>query len=184
MISRYFLAYLTSFSLLFSCSNSENNIRKVVEISEDLMTETAIDVTLNFSEFGQSKLLLNSPKLVRFEDENNQLIMECPIGLELVFYDSLKNIESVLVADYGKLFSQNQLLDVQRNVVFYNKQNDTLFAEELLIDFAKDSIYSKNAVTFSNEEGKITGNKLKANSNFTFFELSDISESHVNYNID
>ena len=89
-----------------------------------------------------------------------------------------------MVADYGKLFSQNQLLDVQRNVVFYNKQNDTLFAEELLIDFAKDSIYSKNAVTFSNEEGKITGNKLKANSNFTFFELSDISESHVNYNID
>ena len=50
------------------------------------MTETAIDVTLNFSEFGQSKLLLNSPKLVRFEDENNQLIMECPIGLEFVFY--------------------------------------------------------------------------------------------------
>ena len=184
MISRYFLAYLTSFSLLFSCSNSENNIRKVVEGSEDLMTETAIDVTLNFSEFGQSKLLLKSPKLVRFEDENNQLIMECPIGLELVFYDSLKNIESVLVADYGKLFSQNQLLDVQRNVVFYNKQNDTLFAEELLIDFAKDSIYSKNEVTFSNIEGRITGNTLKANSNFTFFELSDISESHVNYKME
>jgi len=77
-------------------------MRKVVEGSEDLMTETAIDVTLNFSEFGQSKLLLNSPKLVRFEDENNQLIMECPIGLELIFYDSLKNVESVLVADYGK----------------------------------------------------------------------------------
>ena len=80
-----------------------------------------MDVTLNFSEFGQSKLLLNSPKLVRFEDENNQLIMECPIGLE-PFLIRLKNVESVLTADYGKLFTQNQLLDVQENVVFYNKK--------------------------------------------------------------
>ena len=110
--------------------------------------------------------------------------MECPAGLELTFFDSLKNVESVLTADYGKLFTQNQLLDVQENVVFHNQKQDTLFAKELLIDFAKDSIYSKNEVTFSNIEGRITGNTLKANSNFTFFELSDISESHVNYKME
>ena len=150
----------------------------------DVFTETATGVTLNFSEFGQSKLMLKAPKLVRFEDEGNQLIMECPAGLELTFFDSLKNVESVLTADYGKLFTQNQLLDVQENVVFHNQKQDTLFAKELLIDFAKDSIYSKNEVTFSNIEGRITGNTLKANSNFTFFELSDISESHVNYKIE
>lgn len=150
----------------------------------DVFTETAMGVILNFSEFGQSKLMLKAPKLVRFEDEGNQLIMECPAGLELTFFDSLKNVESVLTADYGKLFTQNQLLDVQENVVFHNQKQDTLFAKELLIDFAKDSIYSKNEVTFSNIEGRITGNTLKANSNFTFFELSDISESHVNYKIE
>ena len=150
----------------------------------DVFTETAMGVTLNFSELGQSKLMLKAPKLVRFEDEENQLIMKCPAGLELTFFDSLKNVESVLTADYGKLFTQNQLLDVQENVVFHNQKQDTLFAKELLIDFAKDSIYSKNEVTFSNIEGRITGNTLKANSNFTFFELSDISESHVNYKME
>ena len=150
----------------------------------DVFTETAMGVSLNFSEFGQSKLMLKAPKLVRFEDEENQLIMKCPAGLELTFFDSLKNVESVLTADYGKLFTQNQLLDVQENVVFYNQKQDTLFAKELIIDFAKDSIYSKNEVTFSNIEGRITGNTLKANSNFTFFELSDISESHVNYKME
>ena len=150
----------------------------------DVFTETAMGVSLNFSEFGQSKLMLKAPKLVRFEDEENRLIMKCPAGLELTFFDSLKNVESVLTADYGKLFTQNQLLDVQENVVFHNQKQDTLFAKELLIDFAKDSIYSKNEVTFSNIEGSITGNTLKANSNFTFFELSDISESHVNYKME
>ena len=53
-----------------------------------------------------------------------------------------------------------------------------------LTEILEDSIYSKNEVTFSNIEGRITGNTLKANSNFTFFELSDISESHVNYKIE
>ena len=71
------------------------------------------------------------------------MIMECPIGMELIFYDSLKNIESVLIADYGKLFSKKQLLNVRENVQFYNYKNDTLFAEELIIDFAKDSIFSE-----------------------------------------
>ena len=58
-----------------------------------------------------------------------------------------------------------------------------MFAEELIIDFAKDSVFSEKLVTFSNKEGRITGKKLKANSNFTFFELSDVSESHVNYDM-
>ena len=53
----------------------------------------------------------------------------------------------------------------------------------LTIDFEKDSIYSKDQVTFSNKEGRISGKKLKANSNFTFFKLSDISDSHVNYEV-
>ena len=38
-------------------------------------------------------------------------------------------------------------------------------------------------VTFSNVEGRITGKKLKANSNFTYFQMTDISESHVNYDL-
>ena len=180
--SRIFLFF---FSLsIASCSLSENQLVISYEDVHDVFTETAMGVTLNFSELGQSKLMLKAPKLVRFEDEENQLIMKCPAGLELTFFDSLKNVESVLTADYGKLFTQNQLLDVQENVVFHNQKQDTLFAKELLIDFAKDSIYSKNEVTFSNIEGRITGNTLKANSNFTFFELSDISESHVNYKME
>ena len=61
---------------------------------------------------------------------------------------------------------------------------DTLFAQELDIDFAKDSIYSEKLVIFSNVEGRISGTKLKANSNFTFFQLSDVSEGHVNYDME
>ena len=69
-------------------------------------------------------------------------------------------------------------------MVFNNYKLDTLFAEELEIDFIKDSVYSEKLVTFSNSEGSITGNKLIANSNFTFFKLSNVSQSHINYNLE
>jgi LPS export ABC transporter protein LptC len=171
--------------LLFfaSCSSNQPKIPLTEYDSPEGLLETATGVSLNFSDLGKSKLLLNTPKLIKSDNKDNQMIMECPIGMELIFYDSLKNIESVLIADYGKLFSKKQLLKVRENVQFYNYKNDTLFAEELIIDFAKDSIFSEKLVTFSNKEGRITGEKLKANSNFTYFEMSDISQSHVNYDL-
>ena len=170
--------------LLVSCVENPE-ISDLNFYQEELQsTETATGVTLNFSNLGRSKLFLKAPKLIKTIDLNDQLIMECPDGLELIFYDSLKNIESVLIADYGKLFSELQFFIVKENVVFNNYKLDTLYAEELEIDFIKDSVYSKKLVTFSNSEGRITGNKLIANSNFTFFKLSNVSQSHINYNLE
>jgi len=179
---KFFLVVLTFFFfclLLGSCSDKQSDQSSQKDNTTAGFVETATGVTLNFSDLGLSKLKLKAPVLIK--SESDQLIMECPEGLELTFYDSLENIESVLIADYGKLFSKKELLKVRDNVEFYNYKKDTLFAEELIIDFAKDSIFSEKLVTFSNEEGRISGKKLKANSNFTFFQLSDISESHVNY---
>ena len=169
--------------ILISCVEN-NKINDLKYSSNEYQSlETSSGVTLNFSDLGKSRLLLKAPKLIKLIGENEHLIMECPEGLELIFYDSLMEVESVLIADYGKLFSNEQQLFVRENVVFNNYNLDTLFAQELEIDFAKDSVYSEKLVTFSNREGKITGTKLKANSNSTFFQLSDVSESHVNYDL-
>lgn len=177
-----FLIAILCCNILSSCfDNSENLPIKFNNNSESI--ETATGVTLNFSDLGKSKLLLKAPKLIKLLSDDEQLIMECPEGLELIFYDTLKNVESTLIADYGKLFSKDELLKVKKNVRFNNFNQDTLFAQELDIDFAKDSIYSEKLVIFSNTEGRISGNKLKANSNFTFFQLSNVSEGHVNYDM-
>tara|TARA_Y100000991_G_C21941264_1_gene335392 strand:- start:152 stop:706 length:555 start_codon:yes stop_codon:yes gene_type:complete len=169
--------------ILISCVEN-NKINDLKYSSNEFQSlETSTGVTLNFSDLGKSKLLLKAPKLIKLIGDEERLIMECPEGLELIFYDSLMRVESVLVADYGKLFSNEQQLFVKENVIFNNYNLDTLFAEELEIDFAKDSVYSEKLVTFSNSEGRIKGTKLKSNSNFTFFQLSDVYESHVNYNL-
>lgn len=176
------ISILCGFTLIVCCARP---IKEYKELSDDVNAESSErseEVVLYFSDFGKSKLKLEAQTLISSEN-NNQIILECPDGLNLTFYDSLGNIESVLLADYGKLFAKEELLLVEKNVQFRNYQEDTLFANELTLDFGKDSIYSNDQVTFSNKEGKISGRKLKANSNFTFFKMSDISDSHVNYEV-
>mgnify|MGYP001968919967 CR=1 FL=1 len=170
------------FVISISCSRSVEEYKAVSENISEKSTETSEGVQLYFSDFGKSKLKLEAQTLISSE-KDNQITLECPNGLNLTFYDSLGNFESVLLADYGMLFTTKELLVVEKNVLFRNYLEDTLFAHELTIDFEKDSIYSKDQVTFSNKEGRISGKKLKANSNFTFFKLSDISDSHVNYEV-
>ena len=125
-------------SLFSSCvENSENLSLKFNNHSESI--ETATGVTLNFSDLGKSKLLLKAPKLIKLLSEDDQLIMECPEGLELIFYDTLKNIESILIADYGKLFSKEELLKVRENVRLNNYNLDTLYLMLLHLGLQSDS---------------------------------------------
>ena len=140
MISLEKLKYSTALifiSFLFTCC--ARPVKEYKEVSDNPAVESSErseEVTLYFSDFGKSKLKLEAQTLISSEN-NNQIILECPDGLNLIFYDSLSNIESVLLADYGKLFAKDELLLVKKNVQFRNYQEDTLFANELTIDFCK-----------------------------------------------
>ena len=147
--SKIFLLYFFGFFLFTSCLENPE-LTSLDLISNTKSLEKASGVTINFSDFGKSKLLLKAPQLIKFLSADKQLIMECPSGLELIFYDSLNNVESTLIADYGKLYTEKEFLNVKNNVRFDNYNLDTLFAQELDIDFAKDSIYSEKMVIFSN----------------------------------
>jgi len=133
-----------------------------------------------YTDMGNSKMKLISPEVHRFEDNSN-MILECPAGMELTFLDSLENVESVLIANYGKLYTKDQFMMVKEDVVFFNENNDTLFTDLLNIYFQKDSIYTNRPVRVSSKNGIISGNELVANSNFTFYRLLNIKDSHINY---
>ena len=103
-----------------------------------------LELRLISLDLGKSKLLLKAPKLIKLLSEDDQLIMECPEGLELIFYDTLKNIESILIADYGKLFSKEELLKVRENVRFNNFNLDTLLHKNLILTLLKTVYILKN----------------------------------------
>lgn len=164
--------------LFLSCGNNLEEI-KAVTIEQDGPDEISENVTLLFSDFGKSKLKMVSPLVHRFYLENDQMKLECPIGMEVIFYDTLQQIESVLTANYGLLLSDEQYLRVKDSVVFKNNQHDTLFTELLDIFFQQDSIFTDKYVKVSGENGVIAGKGLVSNTSFTNYTLNSITDSYI-----
>ena len=179
---RYFGLIICVFSFMLfsvSCSSSVQEIKEMSALNSTPI-EITKGVTMYYSDMGNSKLRLVSPEVHRYET-SKEMILECPIGMEITFFDSLEKVQSVLTANYGKMLTKEQYMLVKDNVVFYNSSKDTLFTDLLHIYFAKDSIYTNQWVKVSSENGVITGNELIANSNFTYYRLLNIKDSHIKY---
>ena len=162
--------------LMWSCNNNDVNTLP----SKDQPVEITYQDSILYSDMGNSKIKLISKEVHR-HDSKNETILECPKGMMLTFYDSLQQQQSVLKSDYGKFYTEDQYLLVKENVVFSNYKKDTLFTDLLHIYFKTDSLYTDQGVQVSSENGVVFADELIANSNFTFYQLLNIKDSHIKY---
>ena len=109
--------FVVTLLLFYNC----NSVTEIKELSSDGTSSVEITkgVTMYYSDMGNSRMRLVSPEVHRFEDNSN-MILECPIGMELTFFDTLENIESVLMANYGKLYTKDHYqLHVSELLLFF-----------------------------------------------------------------
>ncbi len=166
---------------LTSCGNNLDEV-KAISIDKDGPDEVTTQVTMYFTDMGKSKLKLISPLVHRYVQAEDEMKLECPEGMELTFYDSLQQVESVLEAEYGVLESNIQYMHVKDSVIFTNNKGERLDTEELHIYFDKDSLYTDKFVKVATEFGVISGTGLVANSSFTKYELLNITDSYYYLN--
>jgi len=183
-ISKSILVVVTG--MLFSCSNSLEEVNKMVENNTNL-GEVSENVTLYFSDNGNTKIKLEAPilkKLSIYEDEQEENIntnLICPKGMLVTFYDSTGIEESQLFSKYGKLLSEDQYLLVRDSVVFTNPKKEKLETELLHIFFNKDSISTNEVVKITTKDGIIMGEGLTSNTSFSKYQLHKITDSHYNF---
>ncbi len=141
--------------LLTSC---ENNIEEIKAFSsnENLPILEARNFETIFTDSGQIRYSLKTPKLLRFEDEGRDYI-EFPEGMELVKFDANKNILSSITADYAKQFVADDKWEAKNNVVATNAQGDTLKTEHLIWEEKKELIYTEEFVKIIRSDQIITG---------------------------
>lgn len=162
-------------SLFISCGNTKEQISQVTYEAGGPQ-ETSRDVTMLFSDKGLSKMKLESPLLYRYDlEEDNEMKMECPIGMVVTFYDTLGNVESVLTSKYGVLYSKKEYIKVKDSVVFVNIKEEQLNTNLLHIDFKKDSVYTHEKVVVTSPKGTISGVGFNSNTNFTKYKVHNIS---------
>ncbi|MEE1961177.1 LPS export ABC transporter periplasmic protein LptC [Allomuricauda taeanensis] len=136
------------------------------------LTYTETVEAMNSQDSAKSRVIavLSSPIS---EDFDNQAFKfrTFPEGLKVDFFDD-KNQKSVIVADYGIVYSQTNLIDLQGNVVIESHDGKKLETDQLFFDRKNNWIFTEGAFTYTNpDDGTVMDGKgMDFNKDFTFFK--------------
>ena len=141
--------------LFYACENDLEKI-KAFSSTDNLPVIEAINFQTIFTDSGQIRYILKTPKLLRFENEG-KAFLEFPEGMEITQYNATGKTVSSLTADYAKQFIKEQKWEAKNNVVATNEQGDTLLTEHLIWEEKNEKIYTDEFVKFIRANQIITG---------------------------
>ncbi|MGX1931201.1 LPS export ABC transporter periplasmic protein LptC [Flagellimonas sp. 2504JD4-2] len=132
-------------------------------------TETPKELSSEDADSSKVIAILTSPLT---EDYDNQSFKyrTFPDGLEVDFFDE-KNQKSVITADYGIVYSQTNLIDLQGNVIIETHDGKKLETPQLFFDRTNNWIFTEEVFTYTNpEDGTVMdGEGMDFNRDFSFF---------------
>ncbi|WP_422857730.1 LPS export ABC transporter periplasmic protein LptC [Flagellimonas sp. S174] len=107
------------------------------------------------------------------EDYDNQFFKykTFPEGLQVEFFDE-NGQKSVVVADYGIVYTQTNLIDLQGNVVIKTHDGKKLEAPQMYFDRKNNWVFTEEKFTYTNPaDGTIMdGEGMDFNRDFSFFK--------------
>ncbi|TXN38179.1 LPS export ABC transporter periplasmic protein LptC [Flagellimonas hymeniacidonis] len=132
-------------------------------------TETKQEMSTEDSANSKIIAILTSPITEDFDNQNFKF-RTFPEGLKVDFFDE-KNQKSVITADYGIVYSQTNLIDLQGNVVIESHDGKKLETPQLFFDRTNNWIFTEEEFTYTNpEDGTVMdGEGMDFNRDFSFF---------------
>ncbi|WP_394974801.1 LPS export ABC transporter periplasmic protein LptC [uncultured Croceitalea sp.] len=132
-------------------------------------SETIKELSTQDSSISRVVAILKSP----LNENYNNLAFKhqiFPDGLQVDFYDDDNN-KSVITADYGIVYSDTNLIDLQGNVVIESHDGKKLETPQLYWNRSDNWIFTENTFVYTNpEDGTImNGEGMDFNRDFTFF---------------
>ncbi|MEM9001105.1 MAG: LPS export ABC transporter periplasmic protein LptC [Bacteroidota bacterium] len=132
-------------------------------------TETRKELSTKDSSASRIIAILESPLNENYDNLGfkHQIF---PNGLQVDFFDEA-NRKSIIKADYGIIYSQTNIIDLQGNVVIESHDGKKLETTQLYWDRANKWIFTENEFTYTNpEDGTVMdGEGMDFNRDFTFF---------------
>ena len=157
-------------AILFSCGNSMKKIEEM-NIQDTLPIEQAKDVTVFYSDSGIVRAKLKTPSLKRYDNKQVRGVTKLPLGLNVIFYDSVGAEESKLSAKYGEKFDQTGIIEVKYYVVVVNADSEKLFTDHLVWDERNNRIYSDVFVKIITKDKIIWGDGFESDDKFENYKI-------------
>jgi LPS export ABC transporter protein LptC len=103
---------------------------------------------------------------------------EFPEGLKIIFFNN-KNEENTLVADYGILYNQTKIVDLQGNVVLLSHDGSRVETDQMYWDSEKEWLFTEQPFTFENVNYDMAAIRLDTNKEFSKFKTGKLTGTMV-----
>jgi LPS export ABC transporter protein LptC len=154
------------------CKNNDLDQVKLVTSRTNVNIEKGKDVTIQYSDHGNTKIKALAKTLTRFNVEKPYL--EFPDGIKLTFYSNDKQVGTTMTADYASAVESSNIMTAQKNVEVINAKGEKLNTEEIIWDEQKKIIYSNAFVKITTKDEIIMGNGMEANEDFSDYVIKKV----------
>jgi LPS export ABC transporter protein LptC len=159
--------------LFYACESNDLSEIKAFTAPENLPIQEATNFQTTYTDSGQIRFTLETPKLLRFEVDG-VTYTEFPQGMKLVKYDAQKNIVSSIRADYAKQFLKDKRWEAKNNVVVTNAEGDSLLTEHLIWEENDEKIHTEEFVKIIREDQVITGVGLTSDQDMANWKIKNV----------
>lgn len=154
-------------TMLFSCEGNLEDVRKM-EMPEDAPHAIGAGINLVYTDSGKVVATLKSEKMKDFSNKEFAF-REFPEGLQVEFFDENRE-KNTVTADYGIIYNETGLIDLQGNVVVITSDSTKLMADQLYWDQSNNWVFTDRPNTIRFQNGALNeGQGFDSNQEFSNF---------------
>ena len=158
--------------LFFSCDDGSSTLRQINQFNENPVG-IAYDIHMTYTDSAEVKAILTAPLNLDYTHLSFKY-SEFPEGLKIIFYNN-DNEENTVVADYGILYNQTKIVDLQGNVVLLSDDGSRLETSQMYWDSEKEWLFTEQPFTFKNINYDMAAIRLDTNKEFSKFQTGNLT---------
>ena len=157
---------------LFICC--EDNTTALKEINSDRQDPigTALNIRMVYTDSIKVQAILTAPKHIDYTNLEFRYA-EFPEGLKVIFFDDQGN-ENEVLADYGILYNDTKLIDLQGNVQLKSHEGSVLTTQQLFWDAENEWLFTEQPFKFKDKDYDFDAIRLDTNKDFTKFQTGNL----------
>lgn len=163
-------------ALFFSCDDGSATLKQINQFNDNPVG-IAYDIRMTYTDSAVVKAILTAPVNLDFTHLSFKY-SEFPQGLKIIFFNN-NNQENTLVADYGILYNQTKIVDLQGNVILSSHDGSRLETDQMYWDAEKEWLFTEKPFTFENVNYEMAAIRLDTNKEFSKFQTGKLTGTMV-----
>ena len=163
---------IIAITTFFSCDDSSTLLKQINTFNENPVG-IAYNINMTYTDSARIKARLEAPVHLDFSHLSFKY-SEFPDGLKVIFFNE-QNQENTVYADYGILYNQTKIVDLQGNVVLLSYDGSRLETDQMYWDAEKEWLFTEEPFLFQNNDYNLAANRLDTNKEFSKFQTGKLS---------